>query len=131
MTSALIRNPCNVIEVRQDLEEICTHILKLAGVHGRYEDVSNDVTDIKQQNEMLRKSCKKKMGGTSKILENADPSESENFLLNKLNEINDVQSSITNTYMGLMKQICELCLSLLGEALCKFAVAGMGSLARE
>ena len=131
MTSALIRNPCNVNNVKQDLEEVCTHILELAGVHGRYEDVTNDVTDIKQQIEMFRRSCKEKMDGTSKIPDNADQSELKNLQLKKIDEINNVQSSINNTYMCLMKQICEICLSLLGEAPCKFAVAGMGSLARE
>ena len=131
MTSALIRNPCNVSEVRKDLGEVCTHILELAGVHSGYENVSSVVTDIKQQIEAFREICDKKMNKISKIPDDADHLKLTKMQLKKIDEINDVQSFITKTYINLMQQICELCLSLLGEAPCKFAVAGMGSLARE
>jgi len=131
MTSALVRNPCNVNEVRQDLQEVCTHILELAGVQGRYEDVANVVTDIKQQIENFREMCEIKTTDISKIPEDADHLELPKMQLKKIVEISDLQSFINKRYKSLMKQICELCLSLLGEAPCKFAVAGMGSLARE
>ena len=131
MTSSLIRRPLNLKEIAQDLEEVCTHILELAGVHGRYEDISKVVTDIKQQIEIFRESCRTKMNVITKISDNADQSVLIKLQLKKMTEISDVQNFINKTYINLMQGICELCLSLLGEAPCKFAVAGMGSLARE
>ena len=125
MDAALVRNQTEVIS---DLRELHSHVLQLAGsarlecnLKKISEKVHEDVSEMrlytKRALDSVNDECHE---GCDEATEQA-----------KINFMKQLQNAITNKYSSIMRSIAENCQHLLGPARCKFALVGMGSLARK
>ena len=135
LNSALVRFPSKAkrTEIENDLSRVCQEILKKANVQNITADLVEIATQIKSQFKHLREETKKKLKSVSDIsisfeFQKQDLEVRQAHVVNAMEEI---LSYITNEYIKIMKNISSCCLEILGPAPCKFAVVGMGSLARK
>ena len=133
LNAAIVREPHNKLDIEKDLEKLCSIVVNAAGV------IKNDVKLIS-----AAKSCKKATiqfrDDTLTLLEKIPfiPETTEQNELHKLqkikiNQIRKLQNAVTDNYTSIMSYLSDFCLSIMGEppSMCRFALVGMGSLARR
>jgi len=127
--AALLRNPDNKENIRNDLHEVCQQVLKLA--NAKCADVS-----LVQKADALKQDIRDFREDVQHLLESLDFSEmkdyySEDFLRNLVPALESLQISIYEWYCNLMKNVYDISVDVLGDPPCQYAVIGMGSLARK
>ena len=127
--AAILRSAEDTKIIKQDLAELCSYILQQSGAVNKRADLIQQATNVKQQVTEMRIEAKKmlfKIPSANRESNNAVKSEQT-----KVSVIRDVQEQISDSYMKIMRNLAKYCLSVMGDAPCKFAVVGMGSLARK
>ena len=127
--AAILRSAEDTKIIEQDLAELCSYILQQSGAVNKRADLIQQATNVKQQVTEMRIEAKKmlfKIPSANRESNNAVKSEQT-----KVSFIRDVQEQISVNYIQIMKELAKYCLSVMGDAPCKFAVVGMGSLARK
>jgi len=131
LTSATIRKPDNSRKIQLDLKEVCGHILDLADASGNHESLQQFVSDLKNRVENFRSQTKKKLEAFHKIPDDVPENKLPPMHMRKIKDVKEIQLYLTDSYMQLMQSICRYCCSTLGDPPCKFALAAMGSLAKQ
>ncbi|XP_078481347.1 uncharacterized protein LOC144742566 [Ciona intestinalis] len=131
MNAALLRMPDNKEIVEQDLKLLCKGVLKSASVKQQSVDLVQKAKRFKRQVDLMRGTAKDKI---QKVFKKIGPGsclsqvERQNV---ERREMYKVQTWITDYYTKIMKDISKCCVEILGTAPCRFALVGMGSLARK
>ena len=136
LNAAIIRNPPNVSEIKQDLADLCKHILQQAKAANQTANLIEKAEEVKSSFTQLRNEVDQFLSNL-KSTENKILAESaQNEITTKLEEdkissIQLIQTKITDTYMKTMAHLCEYCENVMGKPPYQYTVVGMGSLARE
>ena len=136
LNAAIIRKPLNVSEIKEDLADLCRHVLQLAEAANQKADLIGKADKIKAAFNQLRDEVEQFLS-ISKSTENETSAEgAQNEITTKLDEdkisnIQSIQTKITDTYVKTMADLCEYCENVMGKPPCQYTVMGMGSLARE
>ena len=136
LNAAIIRKPLNVSEIKEDLADLCRHVLQLAEAANQKADLIEKADEIKAAFNQLRDEVDQFLSN-SKSAENETSAEgAQNEITTKLDEdkisnIQSIQTKITDAYVKTMADLCEYCENVMGKPPCQYTVMGMGSLARE
>ena len=135
LNAAIIRKPPNVSGVKQDLADLCKHILQQAEAANQTADLIKKAEEVKSSFIQLRNEVDQCLSN-SKSTENEISTEAQrNEITTKLEEgkisyIQSIQARISDTYLKTMANLSEYCENVMGKPPCQYTVMGMGSLAR-
>jgi len=126
---AIVRKPINVLHIETNLANLCKQILVEAKAK-----IPN-VNLIAQANE-VKKSINKLQQEIGEELNSAAAPAGENKLnqkqkATKILFIEQLNITIANRYKSIMADVSKFCEEVMGKLPCKFAIVGMGSLARN
>ena len=130
--AALVRKPSSAETIQDDLQCLCTHVLDLA--NAKIKDVQlieQEANIIKEEIMMLRKTTAQTLDTIKPIPECANDNELQQLEEEKISSIQELQNQITNNYKQIMADLAHFCEKVMGEPPCRFALIGMGSLARK
>ena len=132
--AAIVRNPSNLTEVKKDLFEICQHVLTMANAKVQNADLVNKAHEIKQSFNKLRNKV-------AQLLDNLEIQEisrctpqarnNKQLTTNKISSVQQINQIIARKYKQIMAGLGQFCEGVMGKPPCKYAIAGMGSLARS
>ena len=130
LNSAIERNPTNVTEIEKDLSKVCQHILEKANAQDQDVNLIEHAKYVKSQIESMRIKTNLAL---ELIKHNPiyDDTNLKELQIDRINAIAKIQQRITEDYKKIMKDLCKYCANVMGPSPCKFAVVGMGSLARR
>ena len=129
--AAIVRSPNNQQKIKQDLKQLCTFILSKAEANNQNADLIKQAKKVKFQFKKLRKYVKKQLRSIPKIPESATVSETNKMEQTKVTLVRNLQNHITQSYTEIMADLAKYCHDVMGNAPCKFAIIGMGSIARK
>ena len=129
--AAIVRSPNKQQEIEQDLKQLCKLILTKAGAKYQNADFIKQANTVIDQFEIFRKHVKQQLKLIPRIPESASESETNEMEENKINFVRNLQTRITRTYTEIMADLAKYCHDVMGNAPCKFAIIGMGSIARK
>ena len=138
--AAIVRNPSNLSDVKNDLSNICQHILNVANAKLQNADLMKKAHEVKQLFIELRDEV-------DQLLEQAENQKTpfsqfkhvKLFLeeqvekqqaITKISSVQQLNEFIALKYKQIMANLGEFCENVMGKPPCKYAIAGMGSLAR-
>jgi len=145
LNAAIVRQPSNK-KFQEDLEDLCNHVLECAGASRKInlikisKRVKKKVTEMRKESNKKRKNIKPIRKGKSvtqaviefqcskRNLSWMNRTEKETL---KINSIKALQNEIARRYKNIMVFISLCSIVIMGETPCKFAIVGMGSLARK
>ena len=129
--AALARHP-SYHKAKRDLEELCSHTLKLAGIEQPQKNVIGNIS-LKIQRKIMEMRTE-----TTTQLEKLDiipvglsMSKLSKLKTHKTISIRKLQTKITKRFIDVMESASSQCIKLLEKPPCQYAVVGMGSLARQ
>ena len=145
LNAAIFRNPSNVSEIKSDLSKINRHILIQAHATTQNADLIKRAILVKESINELRKEVKQKLSNCPAIAQTTlskvkCSKKLTKFVLNqhqnakkanKINEIKQMNIIIAQKYKAIMAHLSEFCEDVMGKPPCEYAIAGMGSLARN
>ena len=131
LNSALAREPNNASEIKNDLSKVCQHILEQANASRQTANLVQHAKYVKLQIESMR-------AKTNKTLDEMKLTKTENQTTKSkaeqritIKSMKNIQQRISTNYKQIMIKLYQYCVDVLGPPPCKFAVVGMGSLARK
>ena len=136
LNAAIIRKPSNVSAIKQNLADLCKHVLQQAEAANQTADLIAKADKVKSSFTQLRDEVDQFLSN-SKATKNKVSSESTQneitakFEEEKISNIQFIQAKITDTYMKTIANLCEYCENVMGKPPCHYSVMGMGSLARK
>ena len=130
--AAIARSPDNVDAIENDLKQLCNQVLVLANAKYLNADLITASKQVKQEIEQMRLKVEKEFNDLENIQKRfkAEATQTD-FELNKIKSIKNKQKKITKDYSNIMANLAKYCENVMGEPPCKFALVGMGSLARK
>ncbi|XP_076819431.1 uncharacterized protein LOC143465144 [Clavelina lepadiformis] len=127
--AALSRHSSNG-ELEKDLQKFCADLLKCANAKNFDVDLLGITKNVEKLISKMRKEAKKDLQALTNISYDVKKDEQRKLEIQKIEKMKTVQIKITQMYNNMMKFIAEQCEITMGEPPCKYAIAGMGSLAR-
>ena len=129
--AAIARSPNNQQKIKQDLKHLCKFIFSKARATNQNADLIEQANTVKGQIEILREHVKKQLLLIPRIPEFASESETNKMEEEKTNLVSNLQIHITQSYTEIMADLAKYCHDVMDNAPCKFAMIGMGSIARK
>ena len=130
--AAIARNPSNVDQVKSDLHELCQHILQQANANKQNTNLIEKANEVKNVIEKLRDEVNLFLKTSlPKIPEKLNKNKYQTLMSKKISAIKQINEIIASSYKKIMADISEFCENLMSEPPCEYAVAGLGSLARN
>ena len=130
--AAIVRNPLNISQIKADLCEICQHILQKAEAKQPNADLIKKAKQVKTTITKMRNDVKKQLSSRVPIILTTTSAEKVQKLeFQKITTIKKLNKMIAYTYKSVMKDLSQFCQDVMGKPPCKYAVVGMGSLARQ
>ena len=129
--AAAVRSPKNKREIINDLRQLCKHVLEVADAENRGADLIHQSKTVKKTVKNMRDQVDDKLQEVKPIPNNVEKDELHSLEQEKIFKLQYLQDNLAKQYTQIMAGIAEYCESVMGPAPCKFAVAGMGSLARK
>ena len=130
LNAAILRNPSNVAEVTQELNNLCRHILELANAERLDANLIEEADKVKQSIQNLRNDTLQMLNQVQTLQQNDDIDIARKHEIKTIEQIKKLQQKLYDEYSKIMAGIGEYCIEVLGKPPCKFSIAGMGSLAR-
>ena len=130
--AAIARLPDNIYVIENDLKQLCNLVLSFANAKNLSADLIIASKQVKKAIAQMRHKVQKKLISL-KYIENfkgiyeAD-TDFESF---KIKSIKKYQNKIAENYTSIMANLAKYCENVMGKPPCKFAIVGMGSLARK
>ena len=131
LNAAILRKPSDVHKIRQDLTDLCQHVLHLANADNKKADLIEKSTILKDSIKRLRKDVSEKLKSVEPILNYSNKKDLEYREKDKIAKMESIQHVITVRYNTIMWDLSKFCENVLGTRPCEFAVIGIGSLARS
>ena len=129
LNAALARQPHNE-KFQEDLANLCTHVLDCAKAKQRKCLVTFSNNVAKEVAEMRAK-VKKGLSKIRKIAKTANDSNRLSMEQENVKQVSLLQSVLSADYKRIMASISRTCIDIMGHPPCKYALVGMGSLARK
>jgi len=128
LNAALSRSP-EEEEVQKDLEELCQHVLDKSDARFSKTNLLLTATFTKENIDGFRVSIKNQSKGKKIFFDE----ELNNYEVeaNNTEDIENLQNKIYEWYCNLMKSLIDYNAFVLGPAPCRYALVGLGSLARK
>ena len=133
LNSAIARNPQNILVIKRDLSKVCQFILDQAKAQNLTADLIEKANEVKNDIDSMRKEVNQRLAFL-KTIENYEKLNNTNPIAQqkaKIKSIKEIQLHITKRYKKIMTDLSQYCQHVMGPPPCKFAVVGMGSLARN
>ena len=144
LNAAIFRNPFNVSEIKFDLCELNKHILIQANSIIQNADLIKKANSVKVSVNELRKEVNQMLSNCpamDQIVQSRAKhfGKLSNFVLkqqyankiNKIQQIKQINNRIAQKYKTTMQDLSQFCEDVMGKPPCEYAIAGMGSLARN
>ena len=132
LNAAIVRNPLNLSQVKSDLSRLCQHVLEESKSNNQNADLIEKGKEVKASITVLRNAVKEFLKAkVPKMSENASKKSTRKVNTQKIAAIQQINKTIAYHYTKTMAEISQFCENVVGKAPCKYAVVGMGSLARE
>ena len=129
LNAAITRKPNNVKEIENDLKTLCSHILKKASAKYLNADLIEFARKIEIKVKTMRDEVNQELDNFKSYKTiNKTKEELENT---KIKNIRNLQEKISRDYKHIMAEILQYCEIVMGKSPCRFALIGMGSLARN
>ena len=132
INAAIFRNPSNTSQIRSDLTELCQHILQQSNAKNQKadlikkgEEVKASITELREEVDAFLKT------EVRQIPQYVAKQTAQTLIAQKISAIQKINKTIACKYKSIMADISHYCENVLGKAPCEYAIAGMGSLARE
>jgi len=130
--AAILRNPSNISQIKYDLSELCRHILQLANATKQNVDLTKEAENVKVSINKLRQKVEEYLKtNVQKLPESTPKSQMKQLQKEKIPIIMKLNKTIAKKYKQIMSELSQFCENVLGKPPCEYAVAGMGSIARE
>ena len=129
--AAIARSTNNEQEIENDLNQLCKYVLVKSGAQNQNADLTEHAKHVKKEFEKLRDSIKQKLKSVSELTESTTKNKAESYEKQKVILIRELQNYITVCYTKIMADLAKYCHGVMGDAPCRFALIGMGSLARK
>ena len=133
LNSAIARNPKCISLIKQDLCRVCQFILKQANAENSTADLIEKANKVKVNVDLWRSKVSRRLTFL-KTIQDFDKINNANRIAQqktKIKFIKNIQLEIVRNYTKIMKDLSRFCERVMGSPPCKFAVVGMGSLARN
>ena len=131
LNAALVRTSSDANIIQQDIKQLNDNLLKSAEAENQNVDLCQKSEKVKLSVKKMRKHVDEELCKIPKV----KPHECENKMYedetNKVNAVKSLQNKITADYTEIMANLATDCQQIMGKPPCKFAVVGMGSLARK
>ncbi|CAK8682113.1 unnamed protein product [Clavelina lepadiformis] len=131
MNAAIVRKPSNVVKIRKDLDKLYRLGLKLARAKSTDNEVNRIVKSVSEKLRILRTQTDQNLKELQPMPENVSEEEAFKRQKHKIKVVKHLQVLITNYYTEIMKWVSSQCVEIMGKPPCRYAVVGMGSLARK
>ena len=115
--------------VRKNLQQLCTEILLKADATNEDADLIGKAHSVKESIASMRNYVENELKHVPQISENM--SGRQLMEQQKAKKIQVIQAQIAKKYTEIMVDIACFCEEAMGKPPCKYAIAGMGSLARK
>ena len=129
--AAIARSTNNAQEIESDLSQLCKYVLVKSRALNQNADLIEHAKHVKNEFETLRENVKQKLKSIPQITKPATNEELKSFEKEKVILIRQLQIYITVCYTKIMADLAKYCHRIIGNAPCRFAIIGMGSLARK
>ena len=130
--AAIARSPDNVDVIKNDLKQLCNKVLELANAKNLNSNLITASKQVKQQIEQMRSGIENKLNNQKNKKKRIQVYGTETSLESyKIKSIKYNQTKIAKNYTKIMANLAKYCENVMGEPPCKFAIVGMGSLARK
>ena len=129
LNAAITRKPSNMQEIKDDLSKLCSCVLKEAGAKQLDADLIATAAKVEEKVKIMRSYVNQELDNL-KIYETIYKT-NEEIENNKIKTIRSLQEKTTSDYKHIMAEILQYCENVMGNTPCKFALVGMGSLARK
>ena len=126
--AALLRKPDNMKEVEDDLNELCSHVLNLADADKKHARLRSEAKHLQEAISEFRNNVKHRLN----LIDWDDENKRDKHACGKrTKDVECLQQFVHNWYCSLMSKLMNYCVSVKGKPPCKYALVGMGSLARN
>ena len=129
LNCALVRDPLEAC--RKDLQTLCSELLKSAGANNQEFDLLEYSRALKKDIDQWRNNLEVPSKTIRLISENKTKEALVKLEQSKIQDIESLQTQITETYKSTMAKVSDTCISILGQVPCQYALVGMGSMARK
>ena len=130
--AAIARSPDNVDVIENDLKQLCNQVLRLANAKNLNANLITASKQVKQEIEQMRLKVEKKLDVMENIQKRIKTVATQTHIeSNKIKSIKNNQKQIAKDYTNIMANLATYCEKVMGVAPCKFALVGLGSLARK
>ena len=139
--AAIVRNPSNLSDVKNDLSDICQHILNEANAKLQNADLIKKAHEVKQLfnelkdevDQLLEKVEKQTTPFTECKLVKCflEGKIKRQRTVHKIESVQQMNQIIAFKYKQIMANLGQFCEDVMGKPPCKYVIAGMGSLARS
>ena len=128
--AVLSRQPSNK-QFIDDKNELWFHVLKLANAQQPNQNLTNISLHVRVLVDFMRNDTKESLRQLDIIPLGLNKKKLNQLKTHKVAIVNKLQNNITASFIEIMDYISSKCCEIIGKAPCKFAVVGMGSLARK
>ena len=132
--AAILRNPSNLSDVKNDQLEICRHILNMANAKLQNTDLVRKAFEIKHVFNQFRYEVDQLLDNLeiqkiSTVIPQAK--NNQQLITNKISSVQQINQLISCKYKQIMASLGQFYEDVMGKPPCEYAIAGMGSLARS
>ena len=131
LNAALVRTCSDSNVIKQDLKQLNQHLLTSAEAEQKDVNLIEKTEKVKLLVNKMREDVNKELSKIPKVEEHQSKDDLWEQELNKVEAIESLQNKISDEYTKIMANLAKDCEQIMGKAPCRFAIAGMGSLARK
>ena len=133
LNSAIVRNPKNVSEIKEKLSAICQHILLEAKAENPAANLVQEANSLKTRIKVFRNETDQALVSikSQKKFKNQSCLNVKHHQKQKIDSMKKLQDQITEHYMQIVRDLSKFCENVMGQPPCRFAIVGMGSMARR
>ena len=117
--------------IQKDLLSLCRLILKEARANNKSSDLVEQSNKVKAAIEHMRNKVKEQLSTIIYIPESVSKHKLHCLEEQKIQSVKSLQAQIFNDYRQTMADLAAYCHNVMGNSPCRFALVGMGSLARK
>ncbi|CAK8674258.1 unnamed protein product [Clavelina lepadiformis] len=130
LVAARIRQPDND-DFKRDLRELCAHVVTLASSLRKSQGLEQIALDLADKLKRMREEAEKSLAGLEIIPYSVADEQLQKLYDAKIRDVRLIQNKIAQSYVESMAYVSTRCIDTLGNPPCRYALVGMGSLARK
>ena len=131
LNCALVRQPTEAEQIRNDLHSLCSDIVRCAGGVQTVCNLVDYAKTLKEEVEKWRQLLKEEVNRIPHIQDETCEPDLKDLEEKKIKVTEICQNEITEKYKSFMRQVSHFAFEVLGKRPSSFALVGMGSMARK